>query len=136
LSQGVVDVDVKPLDTTAYTTARANHTFDYGILGYSAGPVEPDIWLSTTWHTGGSQNFMGYSDPQLDAMIDKQRTIFDDKQRRAAVRDIVLYMIDHAPSTIGAAVYFFHSVRPKIQGYVPETHFLNGRDFKTVWLDS
>jgi ABC-type transport system substrate-binding protein len=134
LSQGVVDVDVKPLDTTAYTTARANHTFDYAILGYSAGPVEPDIWLSTTWHTGGSQNFMGYSDAQLDAMIDKQRTIFDEVQRKAAVRAIVQYLIDHGPSTVATAVYFLHSIKPKVQGYVPETHFLNGRDFKTVWV--
>ena len=70
------------LDTTAYTTARANHNFQYGIIGYSAGPVEPDIWLSTTWRTGGSQNFMDFSDPQLDAMIDKQRTIFDESSAR------------------------------------------------------
>jgi peptide/nickel transport system substrate-binding protein len=134
LSQGAVDVDIKVLDTTAYTTARANHNFAYGIFGYSAGPVEPDIWLTTTWHTGGSQNFMDYSDPQLDTMIDKQRSIFDEKQRKAAIREIVLYMIDHAPSTVGAAVYFLHGVQPKIQGYIPETHFLNGRDLKTVWV--
>src|SRR5207237_376616 len=49
LSQGVVDVDIKKLEATAYTTTRANRTFSYGIIGYSAGPVEPDIWLSTTW---------------------------------------------------------------------------------------
>jgi len=135
LSQGIVDVDIKKLDATAYTVTRANRTFAYGVIGYSAGPVEPDIWLSTTWHTGGSQNFMDFSDPQLDAMIDKQRTIFDEKQRKAAVKEIVLYMIDHAPSSVGAAVYFMHGVPPKVQGYVPETHFLNGRDFKSVWLD-
>ena len=29
-----------------------------------------------------------------------------------------------------------HGTQSKVQGYVPETHFLNGRDFKTVWLDS
>jgi peptide/nickel transport system substrate-binding protein len=136
LSQGAVDADIKQLETTAYTTARANRTFDYAILGQSAGPVEPDIWLSTNYYTGGSLNFMDFSDPHLDTLIDKQRTIFDEKQRKAAVREIVLYMIDHAPSSVASEVYFLHGVQSKVHGYQPETHFLNGRDFKTVWIDS
>jgi len=136
LSQGAVDVEIKGLEQTAYTTTRANRTFDYIILGQSAGPVEPDIWLSTNYYTGGSLNFMDFSDPKLDAMIDKQRGIFDETQRKAAVRDIVLYMIDNSPSTIATEVYFLHGVNPRVQGYVPETHYLNGRDFKTVWVQS
>jgi len=34
-------------------------------------------------------------------MIDKQRTIFDVNQRRAAVKDILKYMMDNAPYTGG-----------------------------------
>jgi len=136
LSQGAVDLEIKGLEQTAYTAARANRTFDYIVLGQSAGPVEPDIWLSTNYYTGGSLNFMDFSDPKLDAMIDKQRSIFDEKQRKAAIRDIVLYMIDNTPSSILTEVYFLHGVNPRVQGYVPETHYLNGRDFKTVWVQS
>src|SRR5205807_618539 len=98
--------------------------------------VDPELWLSTTYKTDGSLNMMGFSDPQLDALIDKQRTIFDEKQRKAAIREIILSMIDHSPSTIGTTLYYFHAVRPKVQGYQPETHYLNGRLFSTVWLDT
>ena len=60
---------------------------------------------------------MDFSDPQLDAMIDKQRTIFDETQRSAAVKDVVRYMMNHGPSTVGANPYFFHAVQPKLHGY-------------------
>jgi len=136
LSQGVVDVDVKFLDQAAYDNTRANRSFACGLFGQSAGPVEANIWLSTTYHSGGSSNFMDFSDPPLDAMIDKQRTIFDETQRKAAVKDIVRYMIDHGPTTVGANPYFFHAVQPKLHGYLPETHYMNGRTFKSVWVES
>jgi hypothetical protein len=77
---------------------------------------------------------MGLADPQLDAMIDKQRGIFDETQRKAAIRDIVLYLLEHGPHTVGANVSFFHAVQPKVRGYRPETHFMNGRQFQSVWL--
>jgi peptide/nickel transport system substrate-binding protein len=133
-SQGAVDVDIKLLQQNEIDAARANRSFQYGQFGTSAGPSEPDIWLGAVYHSGASQNFMGLSDSKLDAMIDKQRTIFDDKQRKAAIREIVLYLIDNGPSTIGATLYYLHAVQPRVQAYQPETHYLNGRDFSWVWL--
>jgi len=133
-SQGAVDIDIKLLAQPAIDGARANHTFTYGIFGHSAGPADPEIWLSTTYRSDGSLNFMGFSDPQLDAMIDKQRTIFDEKQRKAAVKDIISYMIDHGPSTVGANRYFLHATQPKVQSYAPETHYMAGNQFAGVWL--
>ena len=62
------------------------------------------------------------------------RAIFDDKQRRAAVREIVIYMIDHGISTIATTYFYLHAISKKIQDYVPETHYLNGREFSWIWL--
>jgi peptide/nickel transport system substrate-binding protein len=134
LSQGVVDVDIKLLPQADIDTARANRSFSYGIFGHSAGPADPELWLSSTYRSGGSLNFMGLSDPQLDVMIDKQRTIFDERQRKDAVKQIITYAIDHGPSTIGTNRYFLHATQPKVQGYQPETHYLSGRLFGGVWL--
>ncbi|MFI5387813.1 MAG: hypothetical protein ACHQ50_17020 [Fimbriimonadales bacterium] len=95
--------------------------------------VDPDIWLSSTYRTGGSLNFARFSDPQADAMIDKQRTIFDEGQRKALVKQIILYMIEHGPSTIGANRYFLNGTSPRVQGYFPEYN-INGRQYQTIWL--
>ena len=136
LSQGAVDVDIKLLGQAEMDAARSKRSFTYGQFGTSAGPAEPEIWLSAVYHSGASQNFMGLNDPQLDTMIDKQRTIFDEKQRKAAIKEIVLYFIDHGPSTIGATLYYTHAAQRKVQGYTPETHYLNGYQYYRVWLES
>ena len=79
---------------------------------------------------------MNFSDPQLDLTIDKQRSIFDETQRKAAVKQIVLYMADHSPVTAAALLYYLHATQKNVQGYAAETHYLNGRDFVNVWLDA
>jgi peptide/nickel transport system substrate-binding protein len=134
-SQGAVDVQLKGDDTATLDSVRATRSFTYASYGFSAGMVEPGTWLGTTYRSGGSLNFLGTTDSTLDAMIDKQQTMFDAQQRKAAVRDIVLYMIDHGPSTIGANLFFLYGVKPKVHGYAPE-HGLNGRQYQWIWLDS
>jgi peptide/nickel transport system substrate-binding protein len=135
LSQGAVDAEIKLLPQPSIDGARANRTFTYGVFGHSAGPPDPEIWLSTSYRSDGSLNFMGFSDPQLDAMIDKQRTIFDEGQRKAAVKAIVAYMLDLSPSTITAGLYMLHATQPKIQNYGQESHYLAGSQFAGVWLN-
>jgi ABC-type transport system substrate-binding protein len=136
LSGGIVDTTIKGESQATAASLRQAGNFTYVQAGHSVGPVDPELWLSTTYRTGGSLNLAGFSDPQLDAMIDKQQTIFDEKQRKAAVREIILYMLDHSPYTVGTGLYYFHAVKPKVQGYQPETHYLNGRLFQSVWLDA
>jgi peptide/nickel transport system substrate-binding protein len=135
LSQGIVDVNLRIVDTATSSALRSSGNFAYMSNGFSVGIPEPDIWLSSVHHSGASLNFQHFSDPQLDAMIDKQRTIFDTTQRKAAVKAIVLYMIDHAPTTIGANRFFLYGVRPGVQNHKPE-YFLNGRQYESIWLSS
>jgi ABC-type transport system substrate-binding protein len=97
--------------------------------------VDADIWLGSTYRTGGSLNFGSFSDPAFDAMIDKQRGIFDEKARKAAVRDILTYAIDHVPILLPSGGYTLNAVRPRVQGYAPE-HDLNGRQYEWIWLAS
>ena len=135
LSQGVVDPTLHQNSQAESTQRRDQGVFAYAQAGQSEGLLDPDIWLTSIYHSGGSQNYMGYSDAQLDAMIDKQRSLFDDAQRKALVKQIVLYYIDHGPSTIGANRYFLQAVRPTVQNHAPE-YFINGRQYQTVWLAS
>ncbi len=132
-SQGVVDVDLKLSDSPTVQAIRPAGQFTYGFFGHSAGMVDPDIWLSSTYRTGGSLNFARFSDPQADTMIDQQRTIFDETQRKAVVKQIVNYFIDHGVSTIGADRLFLNGVRPRVHGYQPEYN-INGRQYQDLWI--
>ncbi|HTE84444.1 MAG TPA: ABC transporter substrate-binding protein, partial [Dehalococcoidia bacterium] len=133
VSQGAADAQIKLADTATAQDIRAARSFGWGNYGISPGMPEPDAWLTSCYRTGGSQNYSGFSDPQVDAMIDKQRGIFDETQRKSVVRDIIKYMIDHGPNTIGATRYFLTAVNPKVQGFTPE-YYLNGRMYQQVWM--
>jgi peptide/nickel transport system substrate-binding protein len=135
LGQGALDPQIKGVDQQSINAARVNGQFDYAFTGHTAGMVDADIWLSSTYRTGGSLNFGGFSDPTFDAMIDKQRSMFDEKQRRAAVRDIILYAIDRVPILFPAGGYTLNAVKPRVQDYSPE-HDLNGRQYEWIWLSS
>jgi len=135
LSQGVVDTQLRQLDQATSTARRAQRVFTYAQSGQSEGLVDPDIWLTAIYQTGGSSNDAGFSDPQLDAMIAKQRTLFDDTQRKALVKQIILYYIDHGPTTIGANRFFLQGVKPRVQNHIAE-YFINGRQYQTLWLQS
>jgi ABC-type transport system substrate-binding protein len=135
LSQGVVDPGIHQNDQATSNQRRDQRQFAYAQAGQSEGLFDPDIWLTAIYQTGGSSNYMDFSDPQLDAMIDKQRATFDDAQRRALVKQIILYYIDHGPSTIGANRYFLEAVKPRVQNHAPE-YFINGNQYQSVWLDS
>lgn len=135
LSQGAVDIQIKLDSGPTVDAVRSSRSFTYATLGISAGMADPDVWLSAAYRTGASQNFMGFSDPKLDAMIDKQRAIFDEQQRTAAVKDIVLYMIDHGPSTLPANRYFLQGTKAKVQNHRPE-YFLNGSQYQSVWFSA
>lgn len=132
-SQGAVDVQTRFYSGTTRLELEASGQFTYDCVGVSVGMVEPDIWLTSFYRTGGSVNRMGFSDPQADALIDKQRASFNATERKSIIKQILLYMIDHGPSTIAANRYFLYGVKPKVQNRKPE-YFLNGHQYESVWL--
>jgi peptide/nickel transport system substrate-binding protein len=134
-SRGAVQADIKVYNQVQQNTIRANRSFTFFFGGgLSAGTPEPDAFLTSIYRTGGSRNFAGTSDAKLDAMIDKQRTIFDLKERRAAVREIILYSIDNGVNIIPAGRFFYNAVKPHVRDYQAE-FYVTGRQYEWVWLD-
>lgn len=133
LGKGALDVAIQIYQGNA-NNLLANRSFVYGLLGASA-LTEPDAWLSSYYHSGGSQNFSGLNDSNLDAMIDQQRAVFDEQQRKGLVKQIVLYLIDHGVSTVPSGRLFLNGVQTRVQGYSPE-YWLNGRQYQSIWLSA
>jgi ABC-type transport system substrate-binding protein len=62
--------------------------------GFDNGWIDLDDWVYPYFRTGGTKNSMLVSDPDLDAMIDKQRAEFEYEQRRQVGIDIQNYLLD------------------------------------------
>jgi peptide/nickel transport system substrate-binding protein len=123
--QGIVTPEIQSYEEAAFTPVRATGQFDYYAAGNSPGGIQPDDWFSDVYQSGGSRNYGKMSDPKLDDMIAKQRTILDEAGRKKAIRDIILYMLDTSPYTFQAGVFDLNAARKEVQGTPPE-----GRSFK------
>jgi ABC-type transport system substrate-binding protein len=133
--QGVIDCDIKLYDTAEWNSVRANATFEYFVAGHNPGGVDPDAYFTSTFKTGGGRNYGKMSDPALDAMFDKQRAIFDENQRKQAVRDIIVYMIDHCPYGSVDARYVLNATKLSVHGFPAEgagNQF--GEHYENAWI--
>jgi len=138
LGQGVVQVANLQLPILAVLNqVLAQGNFDYSSANLVPAQVyDVDSWFTTIYHGGGGRNYGKYSDAKLDAMIDKQRTIFDVNQRKAAVKDILRYMMDNAPYTSWSERELINLESRKVHGYAPEGISTTwGYNYEQVWME-
>jgi peptide/nickel transport system substrate-binding protein len=136
--QGVVQVPNLQL----YELAQLNQVLAQGNFDFlstnlvPAQPYDVDSWFTTVYHTGGGRNNGKYSDAKLDQMIDKQRTIFDVNQRKAAVKDILRYMMDNAPYSAWAGRDLINLESRKVHNWAPEGIYTTlGYNYEQVWIE-
>lgn len=137
LSQGVVQPDLKLYDTVSMS--RIETSRDYEVILSGAGPAtaEPDTYLRTFYHGMGSRNYSQWDDPRVNEMIDRQRATFQVEQRKALIKEILLYLIDHAPSVVWAADYQLNAAQPKVRGWAPNADVaVFGFQYEGVWLET
>lgn len=80
---------------------------------------EPDASLTNYWYSKGSFNKGGINDPEMDALILKQKTIVDGKERKKVWGQIsrIITERDYYLSTIDLA--YFGMVQPWVHGVYP-----------------
>ena len=83
---------------------------------------------------GGSRNYGDYGSAELDAMLDEQRGIYDQEERREKVYEIQRYIINNpGPAWIGSRIGF--GVQTAKMRNVRAHPFLAGYDdAENVWL--
>lgn len=135
--QGAVQI----ADLRLYGLAERNQVLAQGNFEYmsanavAAQPYDVDSWFTTFYHSGGGRNYGKFGDPKLDTMIDKQRTIFDVNQRKAAVKDILRYMMENVPYTAWAGRELLSLENPKVHNWAPEGISTTwGYNYEQVWL--
>jgi len=133
---GAVEPEIKLYPSTAWDAVRSNGDFEYYVGGHASGGEDPDNSLSSTYKTGGGRNYGKMSDPQLDQMIAKQRTIFDGAERKKAIRETVLYMIDHVPYASLVSRYVLNASQANVKDFPTEGVTTNwGDHYETVWIN-
>jgi oligopeptide transport system substrate-binding protein len=94
-----VDAKLDPVESTAYTAltkdiATAPQMF---ILGWCADYPDPQNWLSVYWKTGAFGERIGYSNPELDEMMNAADVEMDPAKRAQLYAEVQTKLGDTAP---------------------------------------
>lgn len=133
LAQIGVKLKVEQLEwSTWIKTVVSEKNFDMEIVLISGG-VDPDDFLYQWYHTGEVFNFLGYSNPEYDKMVEEARALSSQDQRKQAYLKIQDFLMEEAP--VAHIIYrdAVMATSDKVQGFVMTPRY--DMDFRKVWLD-
>jgi peptide/nickel transport system substrate-binding protein len=125
-----IDLRLELLELGIVQTRVARGDFDIAIRGYNG--VDPDEWMSRPFHSRSPQNFNKFTDPQVDAMIERGRAVQDQAQRRAVYIDVQRRLCELSPVIWLYSGSEYFAMRPEVKGYLFRAN--NEHNFESVRL--
>jgi peptide/nickel transport system substrate-binding protein len=116
LNKAGFKVELKNQELGQFVQDWRNSNFDL-FASTNAGSADPDDYFYRTFRTGGSTNVFKYSNPEVDALLDKARTLQDQAQRKAAYDEVQTKLACQGPVAHLAYSTLFSASRPNLQGY-------------------
>ncbi len=108
-------------------------TYDIAVTGESAY-VDPNTLIFQNFHTGESGNFVDYSNPEVDALIEQGIASTDQAERAGIYQQIQQTLLEDLPWINLFVANQYEAMRPHVKGYV---HIPTGSNaaFRETWLD-
>jgi len=111
-----IDVQIRQPDFSTWLDEQNSGNFDLLMMGW-LGNIDPDDFYYAQHHSTGGSNAQGYSNPQVDELLDAGRTETDEATRKdlyaqaaTIIADEASYIYLYNPSVIQAW-------SPKVEGY-------------------
>ncbi|MCJ7510346.1 MAG: ABC transporter substrate-binding protein [Dehalococcoidia bacterium] len=106
------------------------------VFSYDNGWIDLDDWLYPYFHTNGSKNSFGLSDPTLDGMLEAQREEFDFAERQRLGYEIQRYLLDNTLARLDfVAAIWLWVAWPYYRNFRPTPFFGNSFLMANAWLD-
>jgi len=128
------DVRIDMMETAAYVKAKREGDFEIMTSPKSMRP-DPDGNLYAVFHCSASQNWPKLCDPQLDALLEKQRTITNVADRKKVIHDILRYINEKAFMLNPYHGTNYAYWQPYVKGYYPHEYWGYGLKLMDAWLD-
>jgi peptide/nickel transport system substrate-binding protein len=105
------------------------------IFAGAGGGEDADTFLFGYFHSKSTTNQEHLSDPTMDAMIDRERTLVDEGERLKAIQEIEQYVADkmYAVNTVQGFISLL--VNPRVQNYQFSTTLgRNTETYAKAWI--
>ena len=134
LKQIGIDVTPNPQEWGTYIdTVITKKDFDAAIIGW-IGAIDPDDWMYARFHTGEKWNTTGYSNPQVDQLLEQGRATTDQTKRKSLYNQADQLIVSEAPFVFFYLYDQYEALRDYVKGYA---HMANNskNTFKRTWID-
>jgi oligopeptide transport system substrate-binding protein len=91
-----IEVEERPWAEFLAELNRPEVPYQMYQLGWIADYPDPQDFLEVLFHSDSAQNHGGYSNPQVDALLDQARTILDDDERQKLYLEAEQLILDDA----------------------------------------
>ncbi len=114
-----VDISIQQTDWPTFLSdiTQAENPYQMYQLGWIADYPDPQNFLDLLFHTGSQQNHMGYSNPQVDALLDEAGLEQNPQKREELYRQAEQLIVNDAP---WVPLYFDFEqwlVKPYVKGF-------------------
>ncbi|MDO8690288.1 MAG: ABC transporter substrate-binding protein [Dehalococcoidia bacterium] len=128
-----VTLDLKLINSAQRLDLMNTLQYSIGWSGYTIY-ADPELSLTNRFHsTAGSRNRAGYKSPQVDALLDKAGSLYDQKERTSLYRQAGEIIMDDAGFVPNDVYRFVFGLSKKVKNFV---QFYDGVErFTEVWLE-
>lgn len=129
LSEVGIELKIRSLDFGTWLDEQNQGNFDMLYMGW-LGNIDPNDFYYSQHHSDGSSNAQGYSNPDVDRLLDEGRTETDDDRRQE--------IYDEAATIIADEASYIYLYNPSvIQAYSPDLSGYTVRSDRAIrWRDA
>lgn len=134
LKQIGIDAELNPVENaTMIQSVYVDKDFDIAVTGDSAY-VDPNNLILGNFQTGGSGNFVSYTNPKVDDLITQGIAETDESARTEIYQQIQQILLDDLPWVNLFVANQYEAMKSDVKGYV---HIPTGSNnaLKQTWLD-
>ena len=128
-----VKLSLKLLDWTSFLKILDDKKFDAVMLGWGGGSVDLDpkqIWHTQSSLLKGGSNFISYSNPKVDKLIDKGRTQLNKRARIKAFQKVYRLIAEDVPYIfLFNSPHYFYGVNRRIERPKPTLIYFLGHEY-------
>ena len=126
-----IEASIRSLEWAEWLEEEGNGNYDTYVCSWNV-LVDPDDFFYAQHKTGEVFNFTGYSNPEVDTLLEQGRQTADFEERRGIYAQVNQAIVDDAPY-----IYFYNPLeinayRPNVQGY--QTRADQAIRFLETWL--
>jgi peptide/nickel transport system substrate-binding protein len=133
MARAGIDLQIEPVEWSAFLKRMGEHDLDATMLQWDGDArMEPtQIWHSIS--IDGGSNYISYSNPEVDRLLEQARVTLDDAARNALYRQLGAILHAEQPYTFLYVPAELDLVHERVHGAKPNLYWWQ---FEDIWLAS